>query len=103
MHGMVLTYGGERQNLEGFTDADGASQDHHQAISGYAFIMDGGAISWSLRKQELMTLSIAEVEYVAGTHTANECIDMQQLSAALGVPEVYLSVLLLYYSSEGTL
>jgi hypothetical protein len=65
MHGTALTYGGERHNLEGFTDADGASQDHRQAISGHAFIIDGGAISWSSRKQELVTLSTVEAEYVA--------------------------------------
>ena len=45
MHEMVLTYGGERHNLKGLTDADRASQDHCQAISGHAFIMDSGAIS----------------------------------------------------------
>src|SRR6267142_2043546 len=60
---VALTYGGEREDLHGYTDADGASQDHHRAISGYAFIMDSGMISWSLRKQELVTLSTAEAEY----------------------------------------
>ena len=43
----TLTYGGERHDLVGYTDADGASQDHRRAISGYAFLIDGGAISWS--------------------------------------------------------
>ena len=43
----TLTYGGEWHDLVGYTDADGASQDHRQAISGYAFLIDGGAISWS--------------------------------------------------------
>ena len=28
MKGHVLTYGGEKQGLTGYTDADGASQDH---------------------------------------------------------------------------
>jgi len=43
-------------------------------ISGYAFIIDGGAVSWSLRKQELVTLSTAEAEYVVAMHAAKECI-----------------------------
>ena len=55
-------------------DADGASQEHRRAISGYAFIIDGGAISWSSRKQELVTLSTTEAEYVASTHAAKEAI-----------------------------
>jgi hypothetical protein len=50
MCNMVLTYGGERHNLKGFTDADGALQDHCQAILGYAFIMDSGANVLELKK-----------------------------------------------------
>ena len=72
--GHALTYGGEKQGLTGYTDADGASQDHRQAISGYAFFIDGGAVSWSSCKQELVTLSTAEAEYVAATHAVKEGI-----------------------------
>ena len=32
--------------------------------------MNGGAISWSSKKQELVTLSTAKSEYVAATYTA---------------------------------
>jgi hypothetical protein len=45
-----LTYGSEQHGLEGYTDADGSTQLHRCAISGYAFIIDGGAISWASRK-----------------------------------------------------
>jgi len=69
-----LTYSGEQHGLEGYTDVDGATQEHRHAISGYTFLFNGGAISWSSRKQELVTLSTAEVEYVAATHTAKEAI-----------------------------
>ena len=69
-----LTFGGGKEGLEGYTDADGASQEHRRAISGYAFIIDGGAVSWSSRKQELVTLSTTEAKYVASTHAAKEAI-----------------------------
>lgn len=78
-----LTYGSERHGLEGFTDADGATQEHRRAISGYAFLIDGGAISWSSRKQELVTLSTAEAEYVAATHAAKEAIWLRKLIGEL--------------------
>ena len=39
-----------RSGLEGFSDADGNSQEHQHAISGYAFTIDGGAMSWNSRK-----------------------------------------------------
>jgi hypothetical protein len=54
------TYGSEQHGLEGYTDADSAMQEHCHAMLGYAFLIDGGAVSWSSRKQELVTLSTAQ-------------------------------------------
>ena len=76
---LELVYGGVRKELEGFTNADGASQDHRCAISGYVFMIDGGAMSWSSKKQELVTLSTTEAEYVAATHTAKEAVWLRRL------------------------
>ena len=76
---LELTYGVERHDMLGFTDADGAMQEHRHAISGNVFLIDGGAISWSSRKQELITLSTAEAEYVAATHAAKEAIWLRRL------------------------
>jgi Reverse transcriptase (RNA-dependent DNA polymerase) len=70
----ALVYGTKVKGLEGFTDADGATQEHRHAITGYAFLIDGGAVSWSSKKQEIVTLSTAESEYVAATHAAKEAI-----------------------------
>ena len=42
---LTLTYREEKHELQGFTDADRASQDHHCAISGHVFLLNGGAIS----------------------------------------------------------
>ena len=71
---LALTFGAGKQDLEGFTDADRASQEHQHAISGYAYILDGGAVSWASKKQELVTLSTTEAKYVAATHAAKEGI-----------------------------
>jgi len=70
----ALTYGAEQYDLTGYTDADGASQEHCYAILGYAFLIDGGAVSWMSCKQKLVTLSTAEAEYVAAMHAVKECI-----------------------------
>lgn len=75
----ALTYGDEHHDLLGYSDADGATQEHRHAISGYAFLIDGGAVSWSSRKQELITLSTAEAEYVAATHAAKEALWLRRL------------------------
>lgn len=45
-------FGTSGAGLVGYTDADGASQEHRRAITGFAFLVDGGAISWGSRKQE---------------------------------------------------
>ncbi len=84
--GLALTYGRDSHDLLGYTDADGASQDHRRAISGYLFLIDGGAISWSSRKQELVTLSTAEAEYVAATHAAKEAVWLRRLEGNLSPP-----------------
>ena len=60
-------------------DADGALQEHRRAISGYVFMVDGGDVSWSSKKLELVTLSTAEAEYVAQTHASKEAIWLRRL------------------------
>ena len=69
-----LVYGHMKDEILSYTDADRATQEHHHAISGYAFLIDGGAVSWFSRKQEIVTQSTAEAEYVAATHAAKEAI-----------------------------
>jgi hypothetical protein len=83
MRDHTLTYGMERQELHGYTDADRALQEHHHAISGHTFIIDRGVVSWSSQKQELVMLSTVEAEYVAATHTAKECIWLRHLTGEL--------------------
>ena len=74
MRDFMLTYRGDMHNLQGHTDADGASQEHHCTISGYCFNTDGGALSWGSKKQELVMLSMAEAEYIVATHASKEAI-----------------------------
>jgi len=74
-----LVYGGKTEDLQGFVNADGASQEHRRAISGYVFMLDGGAVSWTSKKQELITLSTTEAEYVAATHAAKEAMWLKEL------------------------
>jgi hypothetical protein len=63
-----------RNGLEGFTDADGATQWHRHAISGYVFTINSRAVSWSSKKQAIVTLSTMEAEYITATHAAKEAL-----------------------------
>ena len=57
-----------------------------RAISGYAFLIDGGAVSWLSKKQEIMSLLTMESEYMAATHAAKEALWLGSLIGELFVP-----------------
>ncbi|CAA7269035.1 unnamed protein product [Cyclocybe aegerita] len=44
-----LSYGGQQKDLVGYADADGNMAEDCHAISGYTFLLHGGAISWSAK------------------------------------------------------
>jgi hypothetical protein len=72
-HNWCMTWGRLKTGLVGYTDAGYGSEDlGWRSMSGYAFVIDGGAISWSAKKQEVIALSTAESEYIAMTHAAKE-------------------------------
>jgi hypothetical protein len=60
-----LVLGGQQEKIVGYSDADGMSNEDRHTISGYAFLIDGGAISWSAKRQDIVVLSTTEAEYVA--------------------------------------
>ena len=49
----------------GYTDALFGNVDDCRSISGYVFLAGNGAITWCLRKQITITLSLTKAEYVA--------------------------------------
>ena len=70
-----LTFGGRSKTLvEGFCDADWASNKHRHSISGYSFHFGCSTISWSSKKQYIIALSSTEAEYIAQTHAAKEAL-----------------------------
>jgi hypothetical protein len=69
-----LSYGEQHHDLIGYTNTDGSMGKDHKAISGYAFLVDGGAICWSSKKQEIVSLSTTESEYVAAMHGLKEAM-----------------------------
>jgi len=81
MHDLWLTYGKMRRTLIGYTDADGSMTKDCSAITGYAFFIDGGAVSWSSKKQEIVLLSTTESEYVVATHRMKEALWLHNLLA----------------------
>ena len=95
--GGILTWEeADRQScsgVKGYSDANGNLQEHRHAISGYAFCIDRGAVSWNLRKQVIISLSITESEYIVMTHAAKEAIWMHMFLGDILGPSSKLMLL----------
>ena len=60
-------------NIESYVDAHFAnSVDDRPSISGYAFMLAGGPISWQSRSQPTIALSTMEAEYMAAATATQE-------------------------------
>jgi hypothetical protein len=70
----------------GYADADGSMAEDWRAISGYAFLLNGGAVSWACKKQEIVSLSTTESEYIAATHAAKEALWLYSLLSQIFGP-----------------
>ncbi|KAL4561507.1 hypothetical protein LXL04_033674 [Taraxacum kok-saghyz] len=61
-----LSYLGHPSGFEGHSDASWIpNMEDHSSTSGWVFLLGGGAISWSSKKQSCITLSTMESEFVA--------------------------------------
>ena len=78
-----LSYGGGGKEMEGYADADESMMEDRKAISGYVFIINGSVVSWSTKKQEIISLSTTESEYVAATYVAKEALWLHSLISQL--------------------
>ena len=62
-------------SLVGYCDADwGSNVDDRRSITGYVFLLSGGAVSWQAKKQPTVALSSVEAEYMASTQATKEAI-----------------------------
>ena len=90
---LALTFETQTRGLVGYVDTDGATQEHQQVIMGYVFLINGGVILWGSKKQELVTLLMAESKYVVATHVAKEVLWLCCLIGEIFEPLVYPTVL----------
>lgn len=73
------------EELIAFTDSDYAGDlEDRKSTSGYVFLMSGGAVSWSSRKQPIVTLSTTEAEFVAAAACACQAVWIRRILKKLG-------------------
>ena len=102
---MFLVYGGEEELVvNGYTDASFQTDtDDSQSQSGYVFTINGGVVSWKSSKQETVSDSTAEAEYIAASESAKEGVWMRRFLIELGVFPNASSPLNLHCDSNGAI
>lgn len=66
--------------LHGYSDADWAGDvSDRRSVTGYVFLLQGGAVAWNSRKQPTVALSTTEAEYMALATATQEAIWLRSL------------------------
>nr|KYP57482.1 Retrovirus-related Pol polyprotein from transposon TNT 1-94 [Cajanus cajan] len=83
-YGILYKRGGIEE-LQAYTDSDYAGDlEDRKSTSGYVFIMSGGSVAWSSRKQPIVTISTTEAEFIAAAGCACQAVWMRRVLKELG-------------------
>lgn len=75
-----IRFGPGTDGLKGFTDSDYAEDvPSRRATTGFLFLLHGGPVDWSRRRQSCVALSTTESEYVAACEAAREGVWIKRL------------------------
>lgn len=92
-----LCFGGNDSNnhvLVGYSDADYAGNpDTRRSTSGYVFILNGGAVTWSSRRQPIVALSTMQSEYIAASEATREAVWLRRLLDNLSTTQILPTLL----------
>ena len=73
-------------NIYGFTDASWAGdKNDRKSVTGYIFMIAGGAVSWTSHKQSTVAQSTLEAEYMALSDASREAIARSHLFHELSI------------------
>ena len=98
--GLVYRPGDQNVTLSGYSDASYADDPTtRRSTSGYVFFIGENAVSWTSKRQTIVTLSSTESEYVAATIATQEMVWIRRLLADLGYPQKQASTL--YLDNQG--
>ena len=80
--------------LWGWVDADWTGDTYtRRSHTGYVFMMNGGPISWKSRRQDNVSLSTSEAEFVAASQAGQEAIYLRETLTDFGFSQNKASLL----------
>ncbi|XP_071637520.1 uncharacterized protein [Temnothorax longispinosus] len=83
--GIEYRSGGSDSKLVGFSDADYAGDlEARRSTTGYVYSLANGSVTWSSRRQKMVTLSTTKAEYVAASSAAKEAVWLRHLLCEIG-------------------
>lgn len=72
-------------NLVGYSDSDFASDlDSRRSTSDYIFKLANGPVTWKSKRQDTVSLSTTEAEYIAASLACKEIIWLRKLLSDIG-------------------
>ncbi|CAG4980331.1 unnamed protein product [Colias eurytheme] len=76
-----INYSSTDNNIvEGYSDSDYATDtDSRRSTSGYVFIKNGAAVTWSSQRQQSIALSTTEAEFMAACSATKEALWIKRL------------------------
>lgn len=73
------------RDLIGYTDSDYANDvEDRKSTSGYVFMMSKAAISWCSKKQQVVSLSTTEAEFIAAATSSCQAVWLRRILEAVG-------------------
>jgi transposase InsO family protein len=84
----ILYKRGKQAELIAYSDSDyGGDVDDRKSTSGYVFMLGFGAVSWSSRKQPIVTLSTIEAEFIAAAYCVCQGIWLKRILECIGLKQ----------------
>lgn len=83
---MGLHFGGTQEPwFDGYSDSDWGQDLTRRSTTGYIFTLNGGAVSWSSKRQQTVATSTMEAEYQAASSASREGLWLRQLGCDFGL------------------